>query len=61
LMFRALHGSEFGTKLGFEGKEIARIFAGPIQKQFIPNIYSKITRYLIVSLPDISFKLILFI
>lgn len=31
---------DFGTKLGFERKEIAQIFAGSIQEQFMPNIYS---------------------
>ena len=31
---------DFGTKLGFERKEIAQIFATSIQEQFIPNIYS---------------------
>ena len=31
---------DFGTKLGFERKEIAQIFASSIQDQFIPNIYS---------------------
>lgn len=31
---------DFGTKLGFERKEIAQIFANAIQDQFMPNIYS---------------------
>jgi Peptidase family M48 len=31
---------DFGTKLGFERKEIAQIFASSIQEKFIPNIYS---------------------
>ncbi len=31
---------DFGTKLGFERKEIAQIFASSIQEKFIPNIYT---------------------
>jgi Zn-dependent protease with chaperone function len=31
---------DFGTKLGFDRKEIAQVFAQSIQEQFLPNIYS---------------------